>query len=152
MGLLNCSVDSLFDTNAPNQNCAITTLKYRDGLNLAVGTSTGHVLLYDLRSNKPLLIKDHRYELPIKDIQWHKDNDMILSIDKRACKIWDRNTGKPFTSIEPGTNMNNICLVPNSGMIFMANEAPKMLVYYIPVRIESFFFFESFMLNIFQLS
>ncbi len=41
--------------------------------------------------------------------------------------------GKPFTSIEPGTNLNNLCLVPNSGMIFMANEAPKILVYFIPV-------------------
>lgn len=69
------------------------------------------------------------------------------------CKIWDRNTvkdmsaavtkysslkfilnkGKPFTSIEPGSGLNSLCLVPNSGMIFMANEAPKILVYYIPV-------------------
>jgi hypothetical protein len=43
--------------------------------------------------------------------------------------------GKPYTSIEPGSGINNLCVVPNSGMIFMANEAPKMLVYYIPVII-----------------
>lgn len=32
-----------------------------DGLGVAVGTSTGHVLLYDLRSPNPTLAKDHRY-------------------------------------------------------------------------------------------
>jgi ribosome biogenesis protein ENP2 len=96
VGLLNCAVDSLFETHAAEHKCAVTTLKYRDGLNLAVGTSTGHVLLYDLRSSKPLLVKDHRYELPIKDLQWHKDNDMVLSIDKRACKIWDRHSVSEF--------------------------------------------------------
>ena len=60
--------------------------------------------------------------------------------------------GKPFTSIEPGTGLNNLCLVPNSGMIFMANEASKILVYYIPVRefLEIFFFFQLFK-NLFQL-
>jgi ribosome biogenesis protein ENP2 len=40
--------------------------------------------------------------------------------------------GKPYTSIEPGTSLNSLCLVPDSGMIFMANEATKILVYYIP--------------------
>lgn len=88
--------------------------------------------MYDIRSNRPLLVKDHRFELPIKDIEWHKESDLVFSIDKRVCKIWDRHTGKPYTSIEPGTGLNNICLVPNSGMLFMANEAPKILVYYIP--------------------
>ena len=90
IGLLNCNVDELFENGGGK--CAITALKYRDGLNLAVGTSTGHVLLYDIRSSRPLLVKDHRYELPIKDVQWHKQTDLVVSIDKRACKIWDRNT------------------------------------------------------------
>jgi ribosome biogenesis protein ENP2 len=91
------------------------------------------ILLYDIRSNRPMLVKDHRFELPIKDIVWHKESDLVLSMDKRVCKIWDRHSGKPFTSIEPGTGLNNLCLVPNSGMLFMANEARKILVYYIPV-------------------
>ena len=30
----------------------ITSLAFRDGLNLAVGTSTGHILLYDIRSSR----------------------------------------------------------------------------------------------------
>lgn len=45
IGLLNCALDSLFDdnSNVNNRKCAITCMKFRDGLNLAVGTSTGHV-------------------------------------------------------------------------------------------------------------
>ena len=37
----------------------VTSLAFRDGLNLGVGMSTGQILLYDIRSSKPLLIKDH---------------------------------------------------------------------------------------------
>jgi len=98
-----------------------------------VGTSTGHILLYDIRSSRPLLVKDHRFELPIKQVEWQRGSDLVLSIDKRVCKLWDRHSGKPFTSIEPGTGLNSLCLVPDSGMLFMANEASKILVYYIPV-------------------
>lgn len=53
---------------------------------------TLQVLLYDIRSNKPYTVKDHRYELPIKEIEWHMGSDLVLSIDKRVCKIWDKNT------------------------------------------------------------
>ncbi len=37
-------------------------------------------------------MKDHRYELPIKDIEWHMESDLVMSIDKKVCKIWDKNT------------------------------------------------------------
>uniref|UniRef100_A0A8C5QF64 Nucleolar protein 10 n=1 Tax=Leptobrachium leishanense TaxID=445787 RepID=A0A8C5QF64_9ANUR len=40
--------------------------------------------------------------------------------------------GKIFTSIEPETDVNDVCVYPDSGMLFTANEAPKMNVYYIP--------------------
>jgi ribosome biogenesis protein ENP2 len=59
---------------------------YRDGLNLAVGTSTGLVLMYDIRSNKPMLTKDHMYGLPIKKVLYHTgyDNDFVLSMDSQV--------------------------------------------------------------------
>ena len=47
--------------------------------------------------------------------------------------------GKPFTSIEPGTDLNDLCIVPDTGMLFMANEAPKILAYYVPVS-KSYFY------------
>jgi len=86
-------------------------MKFKDALNLSVGMSTGQVektiflsfqfliffnfkiLLFDIRSNKPYFIKDHNYNLPIKRIDFHTQNDdYILSIDKKICKIWNRHT------------------------------------------------------------
>ena len=41
--------------------------------------------------------------------------------------------GKPYTSIEPAdTKLNDLCMVPNTGMVFLANEAPKVQSYFIP--------------------
>lgn len=111
---------------------AVTALKFKDALTMAVGTSTGHVLLYDLRSDKPLLIKDHQYELPIKSIEFHDTLDLVMSMDSKILKLWNRNDGKAYTAIEPGTDLNDLCVVPKSGMMFMATEAPKVLTYYIP--------------------
>ncbi|RMX53671.1 hypothetical protein pdam_00000332 [Pocillopora damicornis] len=93
---------------------------------------TAEVLLYDLRSTKPLLVKDHRYGLPINSVAFQDKLDVVLSSDSKILKIWDRETGKPFTSIEPPTDINDLCSYPDSGLVFMATESPKMLVYYIP--------------------
>lgn len=83
---------------------AITALANRaDGLNLAVGTSTGHVLLYDLRANRPYQTKDQGYGLPVKKVEWIEsargstgDADMeggyVASADEKVVKIWGRET------------------------------------------------------------
>jgi len=65
-------------------------LKFQGGLNLGVGTSTGHVLIYDIRSNKPFLIKDHMYGLPIKCIDFHQKMDLVYSMDSSIIKIWKK--------------------------------------------------------------
>ncbi|XP_036119100.1 nucleolar protein 10 isoform X2 [Molossus molossus] len=91
------------------------------------------VLLYDLRSDKPLLVKDHQYGLPIKSIHFQDSLDLILSADSRIIKMWNKNSGKIFTSLEPEHDINDVCLYPNSGMLLTANETPKMGIYYIPV-------------------
>ena len=50
----------------------LTAVRFDDtGLHCAVGTSTGLVALYDLRSSRPLLIKDHMYGDKITDIKFH---------------------------------------------------------------------------------
>ena len=48
-------------------------------------------------------------------------------------KVYCVNQGKAYTAIEPGTDLNDLCVVPKSGMMFMATESPKVLTYYIPV-------------------
>lgn len=132
VGQVDVATNNLGLESGSSQIPEVTAMKYCNGLLLGVGTSTGHVLLYDIRSDKPVLVKDHQYGLPINSLAFQNDVNMVLSTDSKILKIWHRDSGKPFTAVEPGTSINNLCAYPNSGLIFMATEAPKMLIYYIP--------------------
>lgn len=69
---------------------SVTALEFQGALHMGVGTATGQILLYDLRSNKPLRIKDHMYGLPIRDIAFQQDN--VLSMDASVIKIWAKDS------------------------------------------------------------
>ncbi|KAI8984209.1 WD40-repeat-containing domain protein [Mycotypha africana] len=121
----------------------VSALKFKsDGLTMGVGTTTGHTLLYDLRSSIPTLVKDHQYGFAIKSIHFHKGptgatelgttGDKVIVADNKIVKVWDRATGKHFTSVEPETDINDVTIVEDSGLIFTANEGIQMGAYYIP--------------------
>merc|ERR1712099_153895 len=113
----------------------------KHGVNVALGTSLGQVMLYDLRSSRPLTSKDHLHNSTIVDIKFHKNiNDegstqKIISSDKHTLKLWDIIDGKTLTSIQPpektGT-INDVCVCANSGLIMLAMESPKTLSFFIP--------------------
>ena len=65
------------------------------GLQLAVGTASGHVVIYDIRRGAPLVVKDHQYGLPIKDIKYHRGH--VVSADAKIIKLWEADSGKVFT-------------------------------------------------------
>ncbi|KZO98468.1 WD40 repeat-like protein [Calocera viscosa TUFC12733] len=143
VGLLRIPLANLLPAGAlgnTETELAITALASRmDGLNLAVGTSTGHTLLYDLRSNQPYAVKDQGYGLPVENLAWieggHKmaSDSLVLSADKKVLKIWDRNTpATNFTSITPANDINHVHHLPGSGLIMLANEGIQMTTYYIP--------------------
>lgn len=48
------------------------------------------VLLYDLRSSQPLLVKDHLYNLPIKSLNFHNQLDLVVSADSKIIKMWNK--------------------------------------------------------------
>lgn len=132
VGILDCGFNCINDSGKIDGVPAITALEFNGALELGVGTSTGHVLVYDIRSNKPSYVKDHMNSQPIIDVDFHRQQDLIYSMDNTILKIWNKNDGKLFTSIEASTAFNNLCVVPNSGMLFMATENTKMQSYYIP--------------------
>ncbi|XP_054011810.1 nucleolar protein 10 [Hylaeus anthracinus] len=132
VGTLDCALYCVGQDNKLEAVPAITSLKFQGGLTLGVGTSTGQVLLYDIRSSKPFLVKDHMYGLPIKNIEFHQKMDMVYSMDSSIVKIWERNSGKLYTSIEAQNDFNDMCVIPNTGMFVIANENTKMQTYYIP--------------------
>ncbi|RKP27465.1 WD40-repeat-containing domain protein [Syncephalis pseudoplumigaleata] len=139
-------------SSADAQGLEVTALKFRhDGLSMALGTSTGQTMLYDMRHPRPWLVKDQQYGLPIISVHWHdgagiaadatdadgttlesEGGGKVISADAKIVKIWDRNTGALFTSIEPSADINSVCPVTDSGMIFTANECSRMHIYYIP--------------------
>lgn len=85
---------------------SVTAIASRvDGLSYAVGTSTGHTLLYDIRSSKPSAIKDQGYGLPVENVIWIEGGSrmagdgLVLSADKKVIKIWDRHSVRSHTSV-----------------------------------------------------
>uniref|UniRef100_T1ID67 NUC153 domain-containing protein n=1 Tax=Rhodnius prolixus TaxID=13249 RepID=T1ID67_RHOPR len=132
VGVLDCALSCVTDDTQVNGLPSVTSLAYNGPLTLGVGTATGQILLYDIRSDKPYRIKDHMYGYPISDITFH--DQYVLSMDAAVLKIWNKDNGKLFASIEAGSDtiFNNLCHVPDSGLMFMANENVKILTYYIP--------------------
>lgn len=136
---------------------SVTALASRsDGLSYAVGTSTGHTLLYDIRSRQPFAIKDQGYGLPVKQVSWIEGgpkiagDGLIVSADTKVIKIWDRNSvrvvflstgssinyvlqpSENFTSLTPATDLNNVHHIPGSGLLMTTNEGIQMSTYFIP--------------------
>ncbi|KAI6180913.1 Nucleolar protein 10 [Aphelenchoides besseyi] len=133
VGILNCDLDQFKDDAiVMDGNPSVTSLKFKDALNLGVGTSTGHILLYDIRSTRPRLIKNHNMGLPIQTLDFVQESDLVLSMDSRVLKIWKEQNGDPFAAIEPGSKLTQFVRYPNSGLLFFANDAPKMLQYFVP--------------------
>lgn len=68
----------------------ITSLEFGgDGLSFLAGTSTGQVILYDLRKASPILVKDHQYGFPIKSLHFHSSG-RVISSDTKIVKIWNQ--------------------------------------------------------------
>ncbi|PIA15066.1 WD40 repeat-like protein [Coemansia reversa NRRL 1564] len=131
--------------NGTRSGFEISAMDFRgDGLGVAIGTSSGHVMLYDLRQSRPWQVKDQQYGLPIKTLQWVEgqggahyeggtvDGAKIMSADSRIIKLWSVDSGKPFTAIEPPNDINDVCMMPGSGIIFVAGECSEIQSYFIP--------------------
>ncbi|OXG31766.1 ribosome biogenesis protein ENP2 [Cryptococcus neoformans Ze90-1] len=126
---------------APAPKLSITALSSHptDGLSLAVGTSTGHTLLYDLRSPTPFAFKDQGYSEPIRKVDWlrgggaHEDAGRVVSADSKVIKIWDKNQpSENQLSLHPPNSLVDLHPVPQSGLMLVACDAPQLSSYYIP--------------------
>lgn len=120
----------------------ITALEFdRSGLELATGSSTGLIHLYDLRSSIPLLKKDQGYGYPIQTLIFlnssiatraQTSESKVLSADKRIIKIWDSSDGSPWTSVEPAVDLNCVTWCKDTGMLLTANEGRQQHAFLIP--------------------
>ena len=125
---------------SPSESSDITALKFdTDGLTLGVGTSTGSVILYDIRSSKPLHTKDHQYGLPIVDVSFHNSSRHVISTDKKIIKVWERDEpelGRILTNVETPSDINNVLCVRDkrgeTGLIMATGEQSRVMTYFIP--------------------
>lgn len=139
VGTLKLPANELLPPSA-DLDLSVTALSSRsDGLSYAVGTSTGHTLLYDIRAARPFAVKDQGYGLPVKVVSWIdggsrvSSEGMVMTSDKKVIKIWDKNTPSTnFVSITPANDLNDLHHIPGSGLLLTANEGIQMAAYYIP--------------------
>ncbi|KAF8589127.1 WD repeat-containing protein [Ramaria rubella] len=141
VGILHLPISILSPSEASGaKTLSVTAIASRsDGLTYAFGTSTGHTLLYDIRSPRPYATKDQGYGLPVKCVEWVEGGSriagdgMVISADKKVVKIWDRHfTNTNFASVTPSTDINHVHHIPGSGLLMLANEGIRMNAYYIP--------------------
>ena len=128
----------------------VTALRFNDtGLQLAVGTSDGHVGVFDLRAPRPISSYDQGYGAPIVDIKMTNRRRSssssssvgahLLTTDRHICKIWDVQSGKLFTSMQPsGTNneppghINDCCYHPDTGLVMLACDDTLVHSFFAP--------------------
>uniref|UniRef100_A0A0K0FK04 Nucleolar protein 10 (inferred by orthology to a human protein) n=1 Tax=Strongyloides venezuelensis TaxID=75913 RepID=A0A0K0FK04_STRVS len=136
VGVLDCALGQYSDTNNYLKTITdipeVRTIKFKDTMTFGVGTTTGHVLIYDIRSSKPLIVKDLQMGLPVKKLDFVKESNIAISMDSQVLKVWDCSSGKPYCAIEPGVVLNDFVRYPKSGLFFFANEGQKMQQYFVP--------------------
>jgi ribosome biogenesis protein ENP2 len=130
----------------PGAEDEVTSLDFEEGgLLLAVGTAAGRCLLYDLRSSRPLLEKEHANGLPLLDVRFHNGGTggerRVLSTDSMLMKIWDRDDGSMVANVETPSAINGVCVArdvlaggegTDSGVVMLAGEQTRVMSFYIP--------------------
>ena len=72
------------------------------------------------------------YETAINHISFNAENNWVISTCAKSMKIWDCETGKPVTAVEPPKRINDAVILPDTGVAFLALEQEKMQTYFIP--------------------
>ncbi|KAG5476426.1 hypothetical protein LSCM1_04131 [Leishmania martiniquensis] len=121
------------------------------GLLFTCGLESGEVLLYDVRLQKPLLVKDHMNSLPIvKTYFFHGrstatgEASFVLSADTRSVKVWNKHDGSNFTTIDAPADITDFTLFraqhnmvapyecDDSGVVAICCDVPRVQVHFVP--------------------
>ncbi|KPI84016.1 hypothetical protein ABL78_6941 [Leptomonas seymouri] len=121
------------------------------GLLFTCGLESGEVLLYDVRLQKPLLVKDHMNSLPIVKTYFFQgkstatgEASFIISADTRSLRVWHKRDGTNFTTIDAPADISDFMLFKrqhnmvapyacdDSGVVAICCDAPRVQVQFIP--------------------
>jgi ribosome biogenesis protein ENP2 len=70
--------------------------------------------------------------MPIHSIRFHTSARKLITADKKIVKIYNQDDGSLFTNIEPKAQVNDIEILPDSGLMFAPLEQEKIGTYFIP--------------------
>lgn len=117
-----------------NDGEAITALKQAENnFEFFVGSSDGLVRLYDLRMNRHIIQKRSPYLSPIKSIEQIPNLNLFVSTDARSVRVHQKEgNGDLVCSYEQKATINSLCMYPNSGLLLLANDAPKIGALFVP--------------------
>ena len=86
--LLDCAVECTAPTTVASYTTPlhVSSVAWKDAMTMAVGTSRGEILLYDIRSSKPLYVKDTHNELAVKRVHFVNTPDarLVSSLDSKV--------------------------------------------------------------------
>ncbi|KAJ6234931.1 hypothetical protein M0813_28908 [Anaeramoeba flamelloides] len=123
---------SSLNINKENESLDVTSIaQHPNGLEIAIGDSNGKIHLYDLRSSKPKLVKDHQYENSIKQIKY-QNSERIFSCDKKLLKVWNSNTGETLANLETEQEINSFDIYKSTGLFCLATDDSRIKAYYAP--------------------
>lgn len=114
------------------KNNAVSSLRFSDSSeNLFFsGFNSGEVVVYDLRCFSPLLSKLIDPYNPIKCIRANYDSNFVLTSNLNSINYWRLSTGKTKFFLKSKTEINHICSVKNTGLIFLSLNSSDIGVKY----------------------
>lgn len=138
-------------TNSEGSEVRHVSVDEAGSMLFACGLASGVVMLYDIRLNKPMIVKDHMNGLPIVKTYFFQgrsaatgEASFLLSADTRSVKVWSKNDGANFTSIEAPADISDFCVLrsqhnlvdpyqcDDSGVIAICCDTPRVQVHFIP--------------------
>ncbi|GAX14342.1 ribosome biogenesis protein ENP2 [Fistulifera solaris] len=151
------------DENSFTNPNEITSIAHdASGMYIAAGTGGGLVALYDVRSSRPLHVKEHKLGMPIHTVKFHSGSGTILSSDEKLIKMWryrssaqttkqpafeerfnDDNAtdiGRLEVNIEATGKLSHFIVAGDesdphgdrTGVLLCATDQPKMESFYLP--------------------
>jgi ribosome biogenesis protein ENP2 len=113
----------------------LTTFKFFDnGMKIVIGTMSGKILIYDIRSPRRLNPGQHSHSSNIVDIivpiQQNSTRTQIISSDSNTIKAWEIDGPSPLLTANLPKHagaINQLCMLPKSHTIILATESPYIL-------------------------
>jgi ribosome biogenesis protein ENP2 len=110
----------------------ITAMQKDGDLNIVLGSAEGQVKMFDLRYPAPIFTKSHPYMVPINEIIFHEKAGKMIVSDEKSIRLYEKDTGNLFTTVESKFKINGVKSCQNSGLLLVPQESSRVGTFFIP--------------------